>query len=207
MDNPETRPIPGTEGAAFPFFSPDGQWLGFFVGGNLKKISVSGGGALTLGNAQAPFGASWSSQGTIIFANASALQQIPDSGGVPQPLTRLERGESQHWPDILPEGNAVLFAIGGAGVPSVTALSRIGVYATRTGERRDLVPTGTYPRYAASGHLVYLQAGSLMAVPFHPQRLEVTGPPVPVVEGVKQSAFGGGAYYSVSATGTLVYLS
>jgi Tol biopolymer transport system component len=203
MDNPETRPIPGTEGAAFPFFSADGQWLGFFLGGNLKKISVSGGGALTLGKAQAPLGASWSSGGTIIFGNESVLQQISDSGGVPQTLTRLERGEIQRWPDILPEGNAVLFAIGAGG----PGLSRIGVYSTRTGERRDLVPAGTYPRYAASGHLVYAQAGSLMAVPFQPQRLEVTGPPVTVVEGVQQSAFGGAADYSISATGTLVYLS
>jgi Tol biopolymer transport system component/predicted Ser/Thr protein kinase len=203
MDNPETKPIPGTEGAASPFFSPDGQWLGFFAGGRLKKILVSGGGALTLGNAQPALGASWSSQGTIIFANgATALQQISDSGGAPQPLTPLGPGETPLWPDILPEGNAVLFAVtGGAGI------SRIGVHSTTTGERRDLVLTGTYPRYTASGHLVYVQSGNLMAVPFQPQRLEVTGPPVPVVEGVLENPAVRAAYYCVSATGTLVYLS
>ena len=115
MDSLEAKPIPGTEGAVNPFFSPDGQWLGFFAGGKLKKVSVSGGAALTLGDAAYPRGASWGSQGTIAFAptNVSALQQVPDAGGTPQPLTRLEKGEVSHrWPEFLPGGKAVLFAAG-----------------------------------------------------------------------------------------------
>jgi serine/threonine-protein kinase len=205
MDNAETRPVSGTEGGTGPFFSPDGQWLGFFAAGVLRKIPVSGGTAVTLSNAPAGTGASWSGRGTIIVAptGAGPLQQISDSGGTPQPLTRLEKEETSHrWPEVLPEGNGVLFAGRRTG-----GTFRIGVYSTKTGERRDLVATGTYPSYARSGHVVYAQAGTLMAVPFDPQRLEVTGAALPVVEGLLQNAVSGAAYFSVSATGTLAYVS
>jgi eukaryotic-like serine/threonine-protein kinase len=105
MDSLESRPIPGTEGAVNPFFSPDGQWLGFFAGQELKKISVSGGAALTLVNYVNSFGASWGSQGIIAYGSAtnSGLQQVSDGGGTPQLLTRLEKGETSHrWPEFLP---------------------------------------------------------------------------------------------------------
>src|SRR5713226_8003405 len=108
MDSLEAKPIPGTEGASNPFFSPDGQWIGFFAGGKLRKISVSGGAALILGDAAYSGGASWGSQGMIAFtptANVSALQQVPDAGGAPQPLSRLEKGDTSHrWPEFLPGG-------------------------------------------------------------------------------------------------------
>ena len=188
MDSLEARPIPGTEGAVNPFFSPDGQWLGFFAGGKLKKVSVSGGAALTLGDAALPRGASWGSQGMIAFAPTavSALQQVSDAGGAPQPLTRLEKGEASHrWPEFLPGGKAVLFAAGTTAINFTNA--QIAVQSVGTGERRNLIQGGTQPRYAPSGHLVYAQGGSLMAVPFDPQRLTVTGAAVPVVEGVLQS--------------------
>jgi serine/threonine-protein kinase len=208
MDSLDAKPISGTEGAVNPFFSPDGQWLGFFVGGKLKKISASGGSALTLANAGTPHGASWGSQGIIAFApaNVSVLQQVPDAGSTPQPLTRLEKGDvSQRWPEFLPGGKAVLFAVGPSGINFTNA--QVAVQSVRTGERRNLVQGGTYPRYAPSGHLVYAQGGSLLAVPFDPQRLAVTGSAVSVVEGVLQSAFSGAAQYSLSATGSLVYVS
>jgi hypothetical protein len=105
MNSLEARPIPGTEGATGPFFSPDGQWLGFFTGTNLKKIPLSGGAAQTLGDAALAHGESWSSQGTIAFSpgTASFLQQVSDAGGPMQPLTRLERGDVSHrWPEFLP---------------------------------------------------------------------------------------------------------
>jgi eukaryotic-like serine/threonine-protein kinase len=204
VDSLEAKPIPGTNGAANPFFSPDGQWLGFFAGTKLKKISVNGGAALSLGNASVPFGASWGSHGTIAFAptNVSVLQQVSDSGGAPQPLTRFEKGEASHrWPEFLPGGKAVLFTGGTIGS------STILVDAIAKGEQRDLVQGGTFPRYATSGHLVYAQGGSLMAVPFDPQRLTATGAPVPVMEGVLQSPINGAAQYSFSTTGSLIYVS
>ena len=203
MDSLEARPVPGTEGGDAPFFSPDGQWLGFFAAGRLKKVSVNGGAALPLADASFPLGASWGSQGMIAFAPAvgSGLQQVSEAGGASQPLTRPEKEEVAHVrPEFLPDGKAVLFASIGVGRPQV-AVQPVG-----TGERRNLIPGGTQPRYAASGHLIYAQEGNLMAVPFDSQRLTVTGAAVPVVDGVLQFPGTGAAQYSISATGSLVYV-
>jgi serine/threonine protein kinase/Tol biopolymer transport system component len=207
MDSLEARPIPDTEGGASPFFSPDGQWVGFFAGGKLKKVPVSGGGALTLADAAVPFGASWGSQGMVAFAPAavSALQQVSDAGGSAQPLTRLEKGDVSHrWPEFLPGGKAVLFSAGATPFNFNTA--QVAVRLVETGERRNLIQGGTDPRYAPSGHLIYAQGATLMAVPFDPQRLTATGTAVPVIEGVLQSPFSGADQYSFSAAGSLVYI-
>jgi hypothetical protein len=207
MDGLEAKPIPGTEGVVNPFFSPDGQWVGFFAGGKLKKVSVSGGTALTLGDAPSPHGASWGNHGMIAFApeNVSVLQQVPDVGGVRQPLTRFEKGEVlQRWPEFLPGGKAVLFAAGTNALNFSNA--QVAVQSVGTGQRRNLIQGATHPLYAPPGHLVYAQGGSLMAVPFDPQRLTATGVAVPVVEGVLQSPVSGAAQYSFSATGSLVYV-
>jgi serine/threonine-protein kinase len=213
MDSQEARPVAVIEGGSNPFFSPDGQWLGFSTGGKLNKISVNGGSAITLASSSYPWGASWGSQGTIVFGASadSPLLQVPDSGGVPQPLAGFEKGEvSQYLPVFLPGGKAVLFmAQDAARTLSVVA------YAIESHERHDLVQgVGTLlvqgvgtPRYAASGHLIYAATGgTLMAVPFDPRRLQVTGSPVPVVEGVAQS-LNGTTQYSISDTGSLVYVS
>jgi len=202
MDSLESKPIPGTEGASNPFFSLDSQWLGFFAGGKLKKISVSGGAEVTLGDAVGSRGASWGSQGMIAFTPTqdSPLQQVSDAGGAPQPLTRLEKGDlSQSWPEFLPDGKAVLFAGGNPASPEVS------VYSIAIGKRRNLFQGGTQPRYALSGYLIYAQRGNLMAARFDPQRLAVTGAAVPVLEGILQSATGD-TVYSLSATGSLVYV-
>jgi eukaryotic-like serine/threonine-protein kinase len=207
LDSLESKPIPDTEGATNPFFSPDGQWVGFFAGGKMKKVSVNGGAVLILGNAPQPRGASWGSQGTIAFesAGAEALQQVADAGGTPHPLTRFEIGEISHrWPEFLPDGKAVLFAVSKRGNNWNNA--QIAVQSISTGGRRTVINGGTYPRYAPSGHLLYAHEGSLMAAPFDPQQLTATGKAVPVVDGVLQSIGSSFAQYSVSATGSLVYI-
>jgi Tol biopolymer transport system component len=207
LDSMEAKPIAETEGAVCPFFSPDGQWLGFFVGGKLKKVSVGGGAAITLSDAPQPLGADWGSQGMIGFAPRAdgALLQVPDSGGPTRPLTRPEKSENSHrWPDFLPSGNGVLFAA--SPNPNSWNNASIVVQSVGTGDRRVLFQGGTNPRYAPSRHLVYAQGGSLMAVPFDTKRLAVTGAAVPVVEGVQQSAFSGATQYSFSGSGSLVYV-
>ena len=200
MDNVDAKPIADTQGATTPFFSPDGQWVGFFAGGRLKKIALSGGKALPLGDANSPRGASWG-RGVIVFGptNASGLLQVSEGGGTSDSLSHVEQGgAAQKWPELLPGGNAVLF----------TSLGRVGVQVMATGERRDLALLGTSPRYVPSGHLVYADRGSLMAVPFDRQRLEVTGAPVLLVEGVLQTLPAtGDAQYSCHATGTLAYVA
>jgi serine/threonine-protein kinase len=208
LEGLEAKPIPGTEGATEPFFSPDGQWLGFFAGGKLKKVLVSGGQALSLCDAADPRGASWGSQGNIIFAPTrdSVLQEVSDAGGTPQPLTQMAEEEDSHrWPEFLPGGEAVIFAASYSGANWNNA--QIAVQSLRTGERKNLLLRGTHPHYAVSGHLVYAQGGKLMAAPFDPRRLAVTGAAVPLVEGVLQSTFSGAAQSSFSATGSLMYVS
>jgi serine/threonine protein kinase/Tol biopolymer transport system component len=208
IDSLEPTPIPGTEGAVNPFFSPDGQWVGFFAGGALKKVSVSGGVAVTLGVASNPGGASWGSQGMITFAptQVGALQQVQEAGGTPQSLTHFEKGDSTHrWPEFLPGGRALLFA---AAPNSINfSIGQVAAQMVGTGERRNLIQGGMSPRYASTGHLIYAQGGSLMAVPFDPQRLTTTGTAIPVVEGVQQSPFSGAVQYSISNSGSLVYVS
>jgi len=208
MDSLESRPILGTGGAVNPFFSPDGQWVGFFADGKLEKVAVSGGTALTIGIATGSLGASWGNQGMIAFApkQDESLEQVADAGGTQQPLTHLEKREIGHrWPEYLPGGTAVLFTAGET--TNMWTNAQVAVYSVGTSQRRNLIQEGTQPRYAPSGHLVYAQGGSLMAVPFDPQRLISTGTALPVVGGVLQSAVSGAAQYSISATGSLVYVS
>jgi Tol biopolymer transport system component/predicted Ser/Thr protein kinase len=201
MDSREARPIPGTEGGFNPFFSPDGQWVGFFAGGKLKKVSVNGGATITLCDAENALGASWGRQGTIVFGTIGPLMQVSDAGGTPQALTRLEKGENAHaWPEFLPDGKAVLFM---DGLPA-----RVAVYSLETGERRDLIQGATSPHYLPIGYLVYAQAGgNLMAAPFDARRQTVTGAAVPVGEGVLTSLANGATQYSLSDTGSLIYVS
>jgi eukaryotic-like serine/threonine-protein kinase len=207
MDNPQPRPIPGTQGASNPFFSPDGRWLAFFADQKLKKVSLTGEATVTLADVINPHGASWSSQGTIAFAamQVAPVLQVPDAGGTPQPLTHFGQGEVSHrGPEFLPGGRTLLFV--GARSSFSWDDAQIAVQSLVTGQRRDLMK-GAFPRYAPSGHLLYTQGGNLFAVPFDVQRLAVNGAATPVVEGVLQSTTTGAAQYSISGTGSLVYLS
>jgi len=146
MDSLEAKPIPGTAGASSPFFSPNGQWLGFFAGQELKKVSVSGGAAVTLGNAVYSYGATWGSQGMIAFAptNNGVLQQVSETGSAPQPLTRLEKGQStQRWPEFLPGGKAVLFAA--SAITPSWGDAQVAVQSVGADEPRNLIQGATQP--------------------------------------------------------------
>ncbi|MBI4480159.1 MAG: PD40 domain-containing protein, partial [Acidobacteria bacterium] len=208
MDALEATPLAGTENAASPFFSPDGQWIGFFSGQYLKKISVSGGAALTLARATgSPQGAAWGLDDTIIFAgtNSSGLMKVSAAGGEPQPFSTLQPGEASHrWPQFLPDGKAVIFT---AGLGGSFDDAQIAVQRLDSREQKILVRGGTYARYVPTGHLVYYRAGSMMAVPFDPAGLEVKVAPAPVVEGVMANPGTGAAQFSLSNLGSLAYIS
>ncbi|HTG61308.1 MAG TPA: protein kinase, partial [Terriglobia bacterium] len=209
IDRFEAMPIPSTEGAETPFFSPDGQWVGFFADGKLKKVSLSGGTPVSLCSAPAGRGGSWGPDDTIIFAPSmtSGLFQVSAAGGMLKSLTVPDRKKGEYsyrWPEILPGGHAALFTIW-TGAASFDQ-ARIGVLSLETSERRILVEGGTYPRYVPSGHLVYAQGGGLLAVPFGLKRLEVTGPPVSILEGVSMNPTFGGAEFSLSDDGSLAYV-
>jgi len=208
MDSVETTPIAGTEGASSPFFSPDGQWLGFFAGGKLQKVSVSGGTPVTVSGLSSLFGASWDKEGRIAFAprGDSALQQVHQAGGVAQSLTRLEKGENTHrWPEFLPDGKALLFTTSPTLGDQTNA--RIVVQSVERAERKSLVEGAIQPHYVPPGYIVYAKGGTLMAAPFDPRRLALTGAAFPVVENVLQISATGAAQYSVSKSGSLVYVS
>ena len=118
FDTLEAKLLAGTEGASSPFFSPDGQWIGFFAGGKLKKVADSGGAVLTLCDAGSPRGGAWGANDTIVFAPSTngSLSQVSAAGGAPQPLTKLKEGEISHrWPQFLPDGKAILYTIGTGG--------------------------------------------------------------------------------------------
>jgi serine/threonine-protein kinase len=202
----DAKAIPGTDGASTPFFSPDGQWIGFFAQGKLKKVSISGGAAQVLCDAPTGRGGSWTTDETIYFAPTvtSGLSKVSASGGTPQAVTMLDRGKgevSHRWPQVLPGGKAVLFTVW-TGPGSDEKYLELQVLAT--GERRVLAQSANSGRYLASGHLVYSQAGALTAVPFDLSRMTVTGPPARQNEQVKLG--GEGDDFAVSESGELMYV-
>jgi Tol biopolymer transport system component len=215
LDQLQATALSGTENARDPFFSPDGQWLGFFADRKLKKISVQGGAAVTLCDALNARGGSWGEDGTIVFTPELqvALSAVSSAGGTPQPLTTLDKqaGEITHrWPQMLPGGKAVLFmsSINGGGATGASSEDAdIVVYSMTSGQRKTLQRGGFYPRYLRSGHVVYMHEGTLFALPFDLQRLEVTGQPAPILEGVATNPIYGGAQFSFSENGNLVYLA
>jgi serine/threonine protein kinase/Tol biopolymer transport system component len=215
MDGLEAQEIPGTEGdTADPFFSPDGQWLGFTKFGKLMKVALNGGAPINLDTAiglnNATFyGATWGAQKTIAFVRSTSgpIEQVPDSGGDRvSPLTRLEKGEVTHrWPEFLPSGKSILFVATSLTGPAFSDQLKIAAQSVG-GERRDLLSRGFRPRFSPSGHLIYVQGSNLMAVPFDPGMLKLLGPSVTVQEGIAVDLNSLSAQYSISSTGTLVYV-
>ena len=204
LDQPNATELAGMQGAYAPFFSPDGQWVAFFTGSNLKKISVEGGSAITLCASGLGEGGSWGEDGNIIAAlsSTSGLSRIPSAGGPPTPVTDLQNGELTHrWPQILPGGKAVLFTAGARDTGNIEVMS-LADHRTKI-----LVRGGTFGRYLPSGHLVYVNRGTLFAVPFDADRLEVHGTPAPVLDQIGYNVANGSAQFDFSQTGTLIYRS
>jgi Tol biopolymer transport system component len=210
LDQAKATELAGTEGAYAPFFSPDGRWIAFFAQGKLKKISVDGGAAVLLCDAPTGRGGSWGDDGTIIatLTVPGVLSRISSAGGAPTPLTGLDqqRAEITHrWPQILPGGKAVLFT-----AHTTTGAfdgANIDIVSFADGRRKTLQHGGTYGRYLPSGHLIYVSRGTLFAVPFDPERLEVRGAPTPLLEEVSYNTGSGSAQLDFSRSGTLIYRS
>jgi serine/threonine-protein kinase len=202
----DVTPIPGTTNATDPFFSPDSQWIAFFADGQLKKVSVSGGAPVKLCDAPVGLGGHWGADGRIVFAatTGSGLSHVPASGGVPTKLTSLDaaHGEFSHrWPEWLPDQHAVIFAAGTVGSWDDAQI----VAQSLASSERSVLVRGTNPHFVPPGHLLYAHGGVMMAVPFDPMRLTVTGTPVAVLENVLQSS-DGAAQLSLSAEGSAVYI-
>ena len=201
------EPLDGTEGAAMLFFSPDGSWVGFYSNQEVKKVSLTGGPAVTICAVKDFCGASWGSDGDILFGRyGSGIYRVPSAGGTPEIV--LDRAADEHslcWPEILPDGDTLLFGIyirgrktlnSGAVVPAI--VNKIGVLSLGT-EKRKTLGSGMYPRYAPTGHLLYRSSDlNHYAVRFDLSLLDSFGDPVVLSEA-------GQWPLSFSKDGTLAY--
>ena len=216
MDQLESTPIRGTEGPGLaagrsPFFSPDGQWIGFWQNGQLKKVPTSGGAPVPLCAAITPFGASWSTDNTILFGQgARGIWRVSGDGGTPENVVQVDTSEIAHGPQLLPGGRAVLFTLARDGRDWDAA--QIVVQSLDTGGRHVLkVEGGTDARYVPTGHLVYARRNTLLAVPFDVATLAVTGGEVSLVEDVARApqhpiGLTGAAHFATASQGALVYV-
>ena len=204
LDTLAAQALAGTEGASSPFWSPDSRALGFFAGGKLKKVDVSGGPALTVCDAPNNRGGTWSRDGIIVFNPSGnvALQQVSAAGGTPTPATVLGPGEGGHRrPFFLPDGRHFLYS-------ATIAANEMQIYvgSLDSTERTLLVNADANNVAYSQGHLLFVRETTLMAQPFDLVRLTLTGEPVPISEELQGSNTSPpNRFFSVSDAGVLVY--
>jgi serine/threonine-protein kinase len=209
LDQSHAILLPGTENGSNPFFSPDGQWVGFFADGRLKKSPVQGGDPIMLATVNNPQGASWGEDGAIVLASRDGpLLRSPAAGGALEPLTKLRAGEAAHrWPQVLPGDKGILFTTS----PTVAGQenSNIAAVSAKTGEVKTLVYGGYYGRYVPGGYLVYAHQGGLYGLSFDPEKIETHGSPRRLLSDLAASPVAGGGQFDFSAdssgTGTFLY--
>jgi len=211
LDQPGATAMPGTELGTDAFFSPDGQWIGFFADGKLKKAAVHGGAPVALCDAEDPRGGSWGDDGNIVFSPRadSGLMRVSSAGGTPpQPLSG-NNDAVQLWPQVLPGGKGVLFTA--SANPFSWEDGDIGVVSLKTGQSKIVQHGGYSGRYLpspyGSGHLLYVHEGTLFAVHFDLDRLETSGMPVPFLADVAGNSVSGGGQFDGSINGSFVYLT
>jgi serine/threonine-protein kinase len=217
MSDIDAKPIQGTNvDAANPFFSPDGQWIGFYsvAERSLKKIAITGGAAVTLAKVAFPFGASWTADNQILLADQRlGILRVSADGSKPETLIAAKDGEVMHGPQLLPDGDHVLFTVHPAMGRTTTRgtvwdKAQIVVHSLKTGVRKPLIDGGTDARYVPTGHLVYALGATLFAVPFDAMKLEKTGGPVRILDGILRSSLASGAaHFGFAASGTMVYFA
>jgi serine/threonine-protein kinase len=205
LDQLEPRELVPDSAAIFaPFFSPDGQWVGYRDGLELKRVSVDGGPSLPLTTAEQPpaGGATWGDDGTIVFGAGGKLYEIPEAGGAPTLLLEPDPAEGQAagLPRHIPDTDAVLYTVGAPG-----GASKVAVLRRDAGETHTVIETGADARYLATGHLAYLVQDALFVVPFDRDTLTTTGPATPIQQGL-HVAGGVPGHYDVADDGTLVFL-
>ena len=210
LDSLEAKPLAGTEGAIYPFWSPDSRFIAFFADGKLKKISAEGGAALTICDVELnPRSGSWNKDDVIIFApsSVSGIHSVRAAGGKPQPVTTLDRpaGETTHrWTSFLPDQKHFLYMVGAhaAGTRSEKNAIYLGSLDGKT--RKLVLHARSNPVYA-SGHLLYIREGVLVTHRFDPDKMELAGDPLVIAPGVRYTAAFFHGTFAVSENGTLVY--
>ena len=205
MDGIEVTPIPGTEDAIHPFFSPDGEWVGFTTQDRIRKVSLQGGGVITLCQAATSTRATWAENGHIYFAQneASILWEVPENGGEARLITGDLAPNSGVLSQVLPDGRAALISEEVAGIGR--DFGRIYLLPLDTLEPRVLIEGGYDGQFVSSGHLIFARTGTLMAVPFDLAEMKTRGNPVPVLSGVRMESLFANVQLSFSNDGTVVY--
>jgi Tol biopolymer transport system component len=196
-------PLAGTEGATYPFWSPDSRSLAFFAGGALKRIDLDGGAPRTLAAGVEGRGGTWGADGEILIGSAEGpILRVAAAGGAVTPVTTLDRAQGEVWhrfPQLLPGGTRVLYLVrSGDGRRAVHVTTLDGRATTR------LLETDVRASYSPSGHLLYMSEGVLMARPFDPERLQLSGEPAQVAAAVATSS-AQDASFAISDTGVLVH--
>jgi hypothetical protein len=210
FDSTDATPIPGTQRGRDPFFSPDGQSIGYFTQNALMKVPVRGGQpARVRGVPPVTRGGVWLSDDSIVLAplQGSALERST-ADGTPQPFTVLDaaQGERGHsWPQLLPGGEDILFTIRRGTSEDLNA-SDIALVHVASGDRRVLLKGAAFAQYSPTGHLLFLRGGVLSAVGFELRTKQLKGTPVPLVQGLLVDPWVGGAHYAVGPDGTLLFV-
>ena len=203
LGSPSVRELPGTSGAAGPFWSPDGRSLGFFAAGQLKKVPIDGGPIQTLADAMAvsTHGGAWNRDGVILFSKEGAIAQVPAAGGTPQIVVPSSEGDIDlRFPSFLPNGRRFLYF-----VRRVEGPHHVSVGSLDPSEPPKVVHEGgSRAEFSPTGHLLFVRDGMLLAQPFDDRSLRPLGDPEPIASRVGTHT-AGAATFSVSARGTLAY--
>jgi eukaryotic-like serine/threonine-protein kinase len=210
MNSTLAQPLPGTDGANSPFWSPDSRFVGFYAGGKLKKIDASGGPPVVLCDAGEGRGGSWSRAGVILFTpdRFSAIYRVSAAGGPATPVTTLDRSKNERahrWPNFLPDGRHFLYVAGGPSTPKENPTNAIMVGALDSNESKTLFSNYTNAVYAL-GYLLFLRQHTLMAQPFDAKRLEFKGDPIPIADPVISDESRIHGLFSASENGVLTYV-
>jgi Tol biopolymer transport system component len=204
LNSMETRSLRGTDGAGYPFWSPDGRSIGFFAAGKLKRVDVGGGPPLTLCEAPVGKGGSWRADGTILFAPTftGPLHVVSEAGGATTPVTELrsEDGENSHrFPRFLPDGEHFIYL---ARLGGEANMLRVGSLSGDVD--KEVLRTASHAEYA-SGYMLFMRESTLLAREFDLAKLECVGDPIPVADPVRYIPAAMRGVFSVSNNGMLIY--
>jgi serine/threonine-protein kinase len=201
IDAFDAAALPGTERARYPFFSPDGRWMGFFAGRQLLKVSLSGSAPTLICQTEGEiFGASWGRDGTIIYGSSLGLRKVSENGGEAEPvLTEAAEDEWHRFPSHLPDGKTILFS-SGPWPPALEMLSQA------TGERRRIATVGWQGRYVPTGHIVFAHSGAIHAIRFDLDRLETIGGAYSLLDRLAEARAEPAVYFRVSDDGSLYFV-
>ncbi len=206
LDSVQARSLPGTKGAAYPFWSPDSRFLGFFSDGKLKRIDTTGGPPQTLCATTDPYGGTWNREGLILFGDGQTrtIEKVSASGGTPEAVTRLGPTDEGHrWPAFLPDGRHFVLLMDAAN----TEDHHLGVASLDSLDVSPLFNMISNVAYVEPGYLLFVRSGTLIAQPFDTRTLKPSGDPIALADNLVELGFRHRMEFSASDTGILTYRS